>query len=169
MSPPAAPLLVRVDNRLVHGQVLEAWVPALRVRALLVADDEAAGDTLTRAAMGLAISDGLSLEVLPMAEAARRLAPGGSGVGPGTLVLLREVASASQLAAAGVLLPRLNLGNVHFREGRRPVSPTVYLDAGELALLEALAGAGSEIEVRAVPSEAPAFLPALRSRFSAGR
>ena len=166
MSPAAAPLLVRVDNRLVHGQVLEAWVPALRIKALLVADDEAAADALTRAAMGLALSDELALEVLTVADAARRLLPGGAGVGPGTLVLLREVATASQLAAAGVPLPRLNLGNVHFRAGRRPVSPTVYLDEDELALLEALAKAGTEVEVRAVPAEAPAFLPALRARFA---
>ncbi|MFL5446580.1 MAG: PTS sugar transporter subunit IIB, partial [Myxococcales bacterium] len=47
--------LVRVDNRLVHGQVLEAWVPALSVQAILVADDEVAGNALARAAMGLAI------------------------------------------------------------------------------------------------------------------
>lgn len=169
MSQPAAPLLVRVDNRLVHGQVLEAWVPTLRVKSLLVADDEAAGDALTRAAMGLALSDGLALEVLTLADAAARLAPGGAGVGPGTLVLLREVQGASQLAAAGVLLPRLNLGNVHFREGRRPVSPTVYLDEAELAALEALARAGTEVEVRAVPAEPPLFLPALRGRFAEGR
>ena len=166
MSPRAAPLLVRIDNRLVHGQVLEAWVPALRARALLVADDEAAGDAMTRAAMGLALSDGLSLEVVPLAEAAERLSPGGAGVGPGTLLLLREIAAATQLAAAGVPLPRLNLGNVHFREGRFPVSPTVYLDEGEVCALEALARAGTEVEVRAVPAEAPVFLPALRSRFA---
>ena len=165
----AAPLLVRIDNRLVHGQVLEAWVPALRVQALLVADDEAAGDTFAQAAMGLALGDGLVLEVLTLAEAAARLGPGGPGPVVGTLLLLREVESAVALARAGVPLPRLNLGNVHFRAGRRPVSSTVYLDDAELSALEALGRAGCEIEVRAVPTEQPLFLPALRARFAAAQ
>ena len=160
-----APALVRVDNRLIHGQVLEAWVPALRAQALLVADDEAAGDEFTRAAMGLALADEVTLEVLSLSAAAAVLRPGGKGLHRRTLVLLREVADAAALATAGVPLPRLNLGNVHFRAGRRPVAPTVYLDELELLALEWLARAGTEIEVRAVPAEAPVFLPQLRARF----
>ena len=162
-----APFLVRVDNRLIHGQVLEAWVPALRVQTLLVADDEAASDPFAQAAMGLALGEGLSLEVLSLAAAAARLGPGGRGYAPGTLLLLREVASAVALSKAGVALPRLNLGNVHFRAGRRAVSATVYLDDAELSSLEALGRAGCEIEMRAVPSDQPLFLPALRARFAA--
>jgi len=163
------PLLVRVDNRLVHGQVLEAWVPALRVAALLVADDEAAGDPFAQAAMRMALGEGLALEVLSLSQAVARLGPGGQGYLPGTLLLLREVASAVSLAQAGVPLPRLNLGNVHFRAGRRAVSTTVYLDEAELSALEALGRAGCEIEVRAVPTEQPLFLPALRARFAAAK
>jgi mannose/fructose/N-acetylgalactosamine-specific phosphotransferase system component IIB len=164
-----APLLVRVDNRLVHGQVLEAWVPALSVKAIVVADDEAAQDPFAQAAMGLALGEGLSLEVITVSQAAARLGPKGPGVAPGTLLLLREIDAAVQLSREGAVLPKLNLGNVHFRAGRRPVTPTVYLDAGELAALEALGKAGCEIEVRAVPAEGPVFLPAVRERFAAAK
>ena len=48
---PAGVALVRVDNRLVHGQVLEAWLPALDAHGILVADDEAAGNVLAVAMM----------------------------------------------------------------------------------------------------------------------
>jgi PTS system mannose-specific IIB component len=170
---PSAPLF-RVDNRLVHGQVLEAWVPALGLSRLLVADDEAAGDELTRTAMGLALPDRVALEVLTVAAAAARLRADGPG---GTLVLLREVADAARLAedlaVPGPLptapLRRLNLGNVHFRAGRRPVAPTVYLDEQELQQLEALSRAGTEVEARAVPAERPLFLADLRARFAAAK
>ena len=46
--------LVRVDNRLIHGQVVEAWLPHLKVQRVVVADDEAASSPLIRAAMALA-------------------------------------------------------------------------------------------------------------------
>ena len=43
--------LVRVDNRLIHGQVVEAWLPRLKVKRVVVADDEAAANLLTNPAL----------------------------------------------------------------------------------------------------------------------
>ena len=160
--------LVRVDNRLVHGQVLEAWLPALDAHGILVADDEAAGNVLARSAMALAIPPGVNFEVLRVEAAAGLLRPGGKGPqAPRTLVLLRDVRDAVALSEAGVPVPQLNLGNVHFGRGRKQVSPSVFLDAGELAALEKLSRAGTQVEVRAVPSEAPLRLPELKARFAA--
>jgi PTS system mannose-specific IIB component len=160
--------LVRVDNRLVHGQVLEAWLPALDAHGILVADDEAAGNVLARSAMALAIPPGVNFEVLRVEAAAGLLRPGGKGPqAPRTLVLLRDVRDAVALSEAGVPVPQLNLGNVHFGRGRKQVSPSVFLDAGELAALEKLSRAGTQVEVRAVPSEPPLRLPELKARFAA--
>ena len=160
--------LVRVDNRLVHGQVLEAWLPALDAHGILVADDEAAGNVLARSAMALAIPPGVNFEVLRVEVAAGLLRPGGKGPqAPRTLVLLRDVRDAVALSEAGVPVPQLNLGNVHFGRGRKQVSPSVFLDAGELDALEKLSRAGTQVEVRAVPSEPPLRLPDLKARFAA--
>ena len=160
--------LVRVDNRLVHGQVLEAWLPALDAHGILVADDEAAGNVLARSAMTLAIPPGVTLQVIRLAAAAELLKPGGKGPpSPSTLVLLREVRDAVLLHAAGVAIPKLNLGNVHFAAGRRQVSSSIYLDEGELIALEKLAREGTVVELRSVPAEAPLTLAAARARFTA--
>ena len=160
--------LVRVDNRLVHGQVLEAWLPATRALGILVADDEAAGNPLARAAMALAIPPKVELRILTVAAAAELLRPGGAGpAAPRTILLLREVRDAAALHELGVPLPRLNLGNVHFRAGRKQVSPSVFLDAGELEILERLAASGTEVELRAVPAEPALALAAARARFAA--
>ena len=69
--------LIRVDNRLVHGQVLEAWLPALDAHGVLVADDEAAGNVLARSAMALAIPPKVQFQVLRVSAAAELLRPGG--------------------------------------------------------------------------------------------
>jgi PTS system mannose-specific IIB component len=154
--------LIRVDNRLVHGQVLEAWLPALDAHGVLVADDEAAGNVLA-----LAIPPKVQFQVLRVSAAAELLRPGGKGVpGVRTLLLVRDVRDASALAELGVPVPRLNLGNVHFVSGRRQVAPSVYLDAGELEALARLAARGTEVEARAVPSEHPTPLSVLQSRFA---
>lgn len=161
--------LVRVDNRLVHGQVLEAWLPAIAADGVVVVDDEAARNTLVRSAMSLAIPSRVSFSVLRVADAAELLRPGSKGPpSRRTLVLLRDVRDAVALYEAGVKYPRLNLGNVHFRSGRKQVAPSLYLDDNELKQLEGLQAAGTDVELRAVPAEPSVPLPVLRERFSRG-
>ena len=159
--------LIRVDNRLVHGQVLEAWLPALDAHGILVADDEAAGNVLARSAMALAIPPGVRFEVLRVQAAAEALKPGGNGPqARNTLVLLRDVRDAEALHDAGVPIDKLNLGNVHFGVGRRQVAPSVFLDREEIAALERLAQRGTQVEVRAVPTEPPTPLDGIKARFA---
>jgi PTS system mannose-specific IIB component len=159
--------LVRVDNRLLHGQILETWIPRLSIDVVVVGDDEAASSELARSAMTLCVPPGLEIRVLkveevPFAELAaspRR-----------ALLLLRDVASLSRARGAGLapaLARTVNLGNVHFGPGRRPVSPSVFLTGAELDALRASARAGFEVEARAIPSEPPAGLAEIERRYGA--
>ncbi len=160
--------LVRVDNRLLHGQILEAWVPRLAAKEVVVADDEAAKSPLARAAMTLCVPPGLPARVVPLAEVDwQAIAASRHGV----LVLFRDVDGLSRAHAAGLtaaLASRINLGNVHFAPGRRPVSPSVFLGGDELERLRALARDGFEIEARAIPSEPPAGMDEIERRYAAG-
>ncbi len=161
--------LVRVDNRLLHGQVLETWIPKLGVTAVVVADDEAARSPLAQAAMTLCCPADVPVRVLPAAEVDFAALAAEPGV---VLVLVRDVAGLVAATAHGLtpaVAPRLNLGNVHFAQGRRPVSPSVFLTEGELEALGALATQGFAVEARAIPSDPPAGLDELRRRYAAGR
>jgi PTS system mannose-specific IIB component len=161
--------LVRVDNRLLHGQILETWIPRLGIREVVVADDEAASSDLARAAMTLCVPPDLPARVVPLD--ALRPAELAAAKGP-VLLLLREVAALGRAAAHGLtpaLAPTVNVGNVHFSPGRRPVTPSVFLSADEVAALKALSAAGFAVEARAIPSEAPAGMDEIERRYAAGR
>ncbi len=84
--------LVRVDNRLIHGQVVEAWLPHLKVSRVVVADDEAASSPLVRAAMSLAAASGPTTDRPPRWYPPHpRLAPiAPVGGGPGGAVVPRS-------------------------------------------------------------------------------
>lgn len=159
-------VLVRVDNRLVHGQILSAWVPALDAEALLVIDDEAAANTLVRSAMEIAIPPELRFEVAPVSRAAEAL----SRVPPAarTVVLFRDISDALRAHGSGMSFPRLNIGNVHHSHRRRPVTAAVYLSEEEFEQLEALVGQGVEVELRTLPREPPLLLPEIQRRLAAG-
>ena len=57
---------VRVDNRLVHGQIIESWLPFTHARTILVVNDELAADYLRQEIMSLAIPAGVRIEFLPV-------------------------------------------------------------------------------------------------------
>ncbi len=161
--------LVRVDNRLLHGQILETWVPRLGVREIVVADDEAAASALARAAMTLCVPPGIPARIEPVGRVPwAALAAARTPV----LVLVREVAGLTAAHGAGLapaLAPRLNVGNVHFATGRRPVTPSVFLSGPEVRALRALADAGFDVEARAIPSDAPAGMDEIERRYGAAR
>lgn len=154
--------LVRVDNRLIHGQVVEAWLPQLKVSRVVVADDEAAHSPLIRAAMGLAVHGSIDVMIQPLLEVSYDSLRSDE---KRTLVLLRDVEGVAKARSQGLALTHLNLGNVHFATGRRQVSPSVFLSKGELDALKALAASGVEVEARAVPSDKAVPLEGMIERF----
>ncbi|MHB8879100.1 MAG: PTS system mannose/fructose/N-acetylgalactosamine-transporter subunit IIB [Myxococcaceae bacterium] len=156
---------VRVDNRLIHGQVVEAWLPYLKVGRVVVADDEAAMSDLVRAAMGLAVQSAIEVKIQPLAEvdfASLHADP------VKTLVLFRDVEQMMAARKRGLPPARVNLGNVHHRQGRNAVTPSVFLSQGELDQLKMLSESGVEVEARAVPNERAVSLPELQERFGKG-
>lgn len=154
--------LVRVDNRLIHGQVVEAWLPHLKVARVVVADDEAAQSPLIRAAMGLAVSPSVEVEIKPLAQVDFAALSSGPTK---TLLLMRNIQDVVSASERGLHVQKLNLGNVHFEAGRRQVSPSVFLSRADLDRLKMLAGAGAEVEARAVPSDRPVTLADISERF----
>jgi N-acetylgalactosamine PTS system EIIB component len=161
--------LVRVDNRLLHGQILEAWVPRLAIDQVIVADDEAAASDLAKAAMTLCVPPELPVRILALADVdfaaiARSRAK--------VLVLVRDPGGLARARAAGLtpaLAPKVNLGNVHFGPGRRQVTPSVFLSDDDLRAVREVVAAGFEVEARAIPSEPPAGMDEIERRYAAAR
>jgi PTS system mannose-specific IIB component len=145
-------VLSRIDNRLIHGQVIEAWLPHLRVRRLVVADDATAVDALAQAAMGLAVPE--SVEVVHVTVDGLDAKALSADAVP-TLILFRDVASAVRARQHGLPDGRLTVGNVHAGPGRQAVSRSVFLSTDEAAQLDALGASGMDVVIQAVPSEAP--------------
>jgi PTS system mannose-specific IIB component len=148
-------VLTRIDNRLLHGQVLEAWVPFLRATRVVIADDAVAHDALAQAALALAVPPGLGLQVSAMGEtdfAALARHP------ERTLVLVRDVKDAVEAVRLGLPYGMLNLGNVHADRERKAVSRSVYLSDLEQQQLKTLVASGMQVQVQAVPAEKPLAL-----------
>jgi len=160
--------MVRVDNRLVHGQVLVGWVPHLGAGTLVVADDEAARSPLARAAMTLALPPGLEASIEPLAAIDWKALAASPRP---AMVVVRDVADLERAHSAGLspaMVRHLNLGNVHYAQTRRQITPSVFLSKDEVEALRRLSAAGFAVEARAVPPDAAVDLAEIERRFAAG-
>ncbi len=152
-------VLVRVDDRLIHGQVVEGWVPFLRVDLVIVISDAAASDQIQTALMKMALPPAVGLLVLPVAEAANalrsaQLAPRKS------LVLVPGPAEALALVEKGVAIDHINVGGLHYTVGKVQLGRALFLDEKDRLALLALAAKGVRLEGRALPADAEEDLTA---------
>jgi mannose/fructose/N-acetylgalactosamine-specific phosphotransferase system component IIB len=153
--------LARIDDRLVHGQVVVGWGRPLRAAFVAVVDDALAASDWEQELYRMGAPDDLALEFVTVAEAAARRGAWEADPRPG-IVLFAEVATVAALQRAGVTLAQLNLGGIHHRPGRRERLPYVFLTEEEFAALEGLAAAGTEVSAQDIPATSPVTLGELR-------
>jgi mannose/fructose/N-acetylgalactosamine-specific phosphotransferase system component IIB len=152
-------LLQRVDDRLIHGQVLVAWGVRLNPERIWVVDDATAASAWERELMSSAAPD-IEVHVVPVADmlaawAVEESAPGGA------FLLVRDLRTALALVEAGAPVTRLNLGGLHYAPGKTKVNEYIYLDDADRARARALQARGVALEVQDVPSARPAPLVSL--------
>ena len=152
-------VLHRVDDRLIHGQVLIAWGERMRPARIWIADDAAASDAWERELFAAA-APGIEVRVVPVAAAAAGYAAEAAAAG-GAFLLVRDLAAALALVEAGAAVPGFNLGGLHYRPGRDKVNEYIYLDADDRARARALLARGIALDVQDVPGSRPLALRAL--------
>jgi PTS system mannose-specific IIB component/fructoselysine and glucoselysine-specific PTS system IIB component len=153
--------LVRVDDRLVHGQVVLGWGRPLRAGFVAVVDDALAASPWEQELYRMGVPPELELEFVTVAGARARAAAWRDDPRVG-VVLLADVATAVALGPGGLPRPQLNLGGVHHRTGRTERLPYVFLTDEEFHALEGLAQHGVEVTAQDVPATRPVPLAALR-------
>lgn len=145
-------VLVRLDDRLIHGQVVVGWGQPNRVGFIVLVDDEVRGSAWEQDLYRMGVPPDVEVVFASAAEAARRLSEWMADSRPG-IVLAGDVDTlATLVAAAGSLIRRVNIGGVHHRPGRSERLRYVYLTDEEAAKLRQLASNGVEITAQDVPT-----------------
>jgi mannose/fructose/N-acetylgalactosamine-specific phosphotransferase system component IIB len=146
--------LVRVDNRLVHGQILEAWVPFLRASCIVVADDQVASDFFQETVIRMAVPREIQVIISGLKEFAETYSFI-QGQGKKTIVLFSTVSAALVVHRLGFRFTKLNIGNVYNESCRIPCTPSVLLSDTDIIDITHLHDEGVQVEVRRVPKEKP--------------
>lgn len=143
-------VLYRVDERLIHGQVVLGWGGQLLPHRYLVVDDELAASEWEQDLYRLGTAD--SELVFATLEAARLLLPEWRADAVRSILLTRDIASMVRLAEGGLLKgERVNLGGIHHGPGRLQVLTYLHLTEEDVAGLRALEDEGVEVSARDLP------------------
>ena len=143
--------LVRVDDRLIHGQVVVGWGQALRAKQIVLVDDEVSANEWEREIYRVGVPLDMTIEFVPVEQAARRV-PEWEASSCRTILVLGDVAAAVRLCELAPQVKRVNLGGIHPAPERRQRLPYVFLTDGEASALAALAARGVEITAQDVPT-----------------
>jgi D-glucosaminate-specific PTS system IIB component len=146
--------LVRIDDRLIHGQVVAVWLRALGANRIVIVDDATAADEFLREILVLAAPQGVPVEVHGVAEGAVRLAELAASPEQ-VIVLVRAPKTVLALRLAGVPIEVVDLGGMGAGPGRKRIHKTISVSSAELADLRELEQLGTRVEVRIVADDRP--------------
>jgi mannose/fructose/N-acetylgalactosamine-specific phosphotransferase system component IIB len=144
--------LFRIDDRLIHGQVVVGWGQTLGIEFLVLVDDEVRASDWEQELYRMGVPPAVSVTFASVEEAIAQLGAWQSDARRG-IVLTGDVDSMARLTrgAAG-RVGHVNVGGVHFREGRKERLRYVYLTDTEADTLRDIAAAGVEVTAQDVPT-----------------
>jgi PTS system mannose-specific IIB component len=141
--------LVRIDDRLLHGQVVAVWLRALGAQRIVIVDDATARDDFLREVLTLAAPQGVSVEV----HDARLIAL--AATSEPVIVLARTPRTVLELRHAGVPIEVVDLGGMGSGPGRRRLHKTISVSPDELRELRELEKMGTRVEIQIVADDRP--------------
>ncbi len=147
-------VFIRIDDRLIHGQVVEGWVNYLKASCLLVADDAVASNTLQRSIMELAVPQGLKVMIGRVEDICRRLRSPALDA-ERIILLFSNPADALRAINAGIECRSLNVGGMHFVPGKRKLMEVLAVNEEDLEALREIAGKGIKVDIQTVPTQRP--------------
>ena len=141
-------VFVRVDDRLIHGQVVQAWLPQLNVDEVIIPCTKKNKNSFNQVLLRLSLPYYYELSFMEVekiasyaAETSRRL-----------FLLMGSLQDLSELITNGVPVRSVNIGGMHFKNGAQKLADHVFLDAQDKRLLKLARDLGINIETRAVPN-----------------
>jgi mannose/fructose/N-acetylgalactosamine-specific phosphotransferase system component IIB len=153
--------LVRVDDRLIHGQVVAIWLKALGARRIVIVDDKTARDDFLREIIELASPPGVPVEVHDVERGIERVRELTTDPEP-IFVLMRSPLTAVKLREAGIEFPLLNVGGMGAGPGRKTLYRNISASPEELEAMRRLEAMGTRVELRIVENDRPVMFSSVK-------
>lgn len=140
--------LLRVDDKLLHGQIAFSWVTNLKIHTIVIADDDIVYDEFMKMTLGLSKPNGIYLEILNV-ENAIKVINDYHNSDIDIMVVVKNIENAYRIFKCIPYLHSLNLGSLRQQYDSKLMIGNIALNDREIELCKELIKEGKEIEVRA--------------------
>ena len=157
--------LFRIDQRLIHGQVVAMWIKQVNAKLVVIIDEPIAKDPFMSQVFMMAAPPGLKLQIMTRDQAVEawnkdRFGP----VGP-VLILTRTVGTAYDVFMKGYEFPELLVGAIGGAPGRIAVWGPITLNEEDAKMLKELAARGTKISFQPTPNQSAGTWESVKSKF----
>lgn len=151
--------LMRVDDRLVHGQVAYGWTSNVDANVILVVNDEAKNNKVQAMALNMAKPNNVKLYIRGVEESGEIIKKFNESKGSKVLVIVKNIQDAYHLIEiSGGVIKHLNIGGLPYQEGKRKLTDLVSINEKELEQIQKIENQGIEVEFRMLPRDKPKTL-----------
>ncbi|MCT6806879.1 MAG: PTS sugar transporter subunit IIB [Bombilactobacillus sp.] len=138
----------RIDDRLIHGQVVTTWLNVKEIEQVIIVDDAVAKDKIQSNVLKMSVPRNVKLHIFSTAKFLK-IVPN-NPVTRRTMLLFASPFTVEDIVASGYQIPKLNIGGI---DERKQYTKAVFLTDKEKQALEKLLSQGVDIEIQMVPSD----------------
>lgn len=142
-------VLTRIDDRLIHGQVVTAWSKITKANRIVVVDDEVAQDEFMVSILKMAAPASFNINILTISEATDLLK--GEDTGERVIILVKRPETVLSLINNGVIIESLNLGGMGAKMGRTQLYRNISISEEEKDCFKEIISKGVKVYVQIVP------------------
>jgi PTS system N-acetylgalactosamine-specific IIB component len=144
-------VLSRIDERLVHGQVGVQWVGFAGANIVVVANDAVAEDQIQQNLMEMVLAEGIAIRFWSIQKTIDTIHKAADR--QKILLVCNSPKDFRSLVEGGVPITKINVGNMHYTDGKNQISKTVSVDANDIDHFNTLKALGVSCTVQGVPTE----------------
>lgn len=144
--------LVRIDDRLIHGQIVMAWTKTIAVKRIVVINDKVAVDVIRKMLLETVAPPGIKVSVLSVQEGITKLQDA-SFEGQDLMILFTNPTDVLAVKSAGVPISTVNIGGMSFSQGKKQLTKAISVDDADIAAFKKLNLLGCSLQIQVVPND----------------
>lgn len=141
----------RIDDRLIHGQVVTTWVNMHKIEQIIVLNDKVASDQTQKSILTMAAPQGINVRAFPVEKFGEIIQK--NAITRRTMLLFTNSEDVLRAVESGVPIDSLNVGGMRFQEGREQITKAVSVTPSEREAFKTLLEKGVNVSIQMVPND----------------
>ena len=144
--------VIRIDDRLIHGQIVQGWLKTVFVNRILVVSNEVANDEMQQALLSMAMPSTVELSIRNIKDASYEIINNVYD-NEKVMILFSNPCDIVKMIENGVKFNSVNVGGMHFVHGKKQLLSNVSVDSNDIRAFMKMISCGIELESRILPND----------------